>query len=173
MLTYLVPRLIWNWFRAVYAGYNESITSLCLFALHLKHIILCSTGPTPTYVCYSRYQTNEKAESRSDERVKRINMNVIHREFKNKQRYWNTCWMSFSFSVQVENNFIIEDLFLLVYTAVYSVESQPKFRATCFHDVFLLDLFFDPEDGGDMFLRNVNRLSTDYTESYPRRQNFS
>jgi hypothetical protein len=28
---------------------------------------------------------------------------------------------------------------------------------------FLLVLFFDPEDGGDMFLRNVGGLSTDYT----------
>jgi hypothetical protein len=27
--------------------------------------------------------------------------------------------------------------------------------ATCFHSGFLLSLFFDPEDGGDMFLRNV------------------
>jgi hypothetical protein len=26
---------------------------------------------------------------------------------------------------------------------------------TCFHAGFLLNLFFDPEDGGDMFLRNV------------------
>jgi hypothetical protein len=54
-----------------------------------------------------------------------------------------------------------------------SVESQPTFRknispsssgsknkpskklATCFHAGFLLALFFDPEDGSDMFLRNV------------------
>jgi hypothetical protein len=35
----------------------------------------------------------------------------------------------------------------------------------------LLGLFFDPEDGGDMFLRNINWLSTDYTALYPRRQN--
>jgi hypothetical protein len=27
--------------------------------------------------------------------------------------------------------------------------------ATCFHAGFLLGLFFDPEDGGYMFLRNV------------------
>jgi hypothetical protein len=27
--------------------------------------------------------------------------------------------------------------------------------ATCFHAGFLLSLVFDPEDGGDIFLRNV------------------
>jgi hypothetical protein len=27
--------------------------------------------------------------------------------------------------------------------------------ATCFHAGFLLGLFFDPEDGGDIFLRYV------------------
>jgi hypothetical protein len=31
------------------------------------------------------------------------------------------------------------------------------------------ELFFDPEDGGDTFLRNVGCNSTDYTASYPRR----
>jgi hypothetical protein len=36
-------------------------------------------------------------------------------------------------------------------------------------NMFLLDLFFDPEDGGDMFLRNVGCNSTDYTASYVRR----
>jgi hypothetical protein len=39
------------------------------------------------------------------------------------------------------------------------------------HPGFLIDLFFDPEDG-DMFLRNVNLLSTEYTALYPRKQNF-
>jgi hypothetical protein len=34
---------------------------------------------------------------------------------------------------------------------------------------FLLGLFFDPEDGGDMFLRNVDSFSTDYTALHPRR----
>jgi hypothetical protein len=27
--------------------------------------------------------------------------------------------------------------------------------ATCFHTGFLLRLFFDPEDGGDMYLHNI------------------
>jgi hypothetical protein len=45
--------------------------------------------------------------------------------------------------------------------------------ATCFHAGFLLCLFFDPEDGGDMFLRNAGWLSTDYTALYPRRYNCS
>jgi hypothetical protein len=31
------------------------------------------------------------------------------------------------------------------------------------------ELFFDPEDGGDTFLRNVGCNSTDYMASYPRR----
>jgi hypothetical protein len=31
---------------------------------------------------------------------------------------------------------------------------------------FLLGLFFDPDEEGDMFLRNVLWLSTDYTPLY-------
>jgi hypothetical protein len=42
--------------------------------------------------------------------------------------------------------------------------------ATCFHAGFLLGLFFDPEDGGDIFFQNVDWLSTDYMPLYPRRQ---
>jgi hypothetical protein len=38
---------------------------------------------------------------------------------------------------------------------------------------FLLGLFSDPEDGGDMFLRNVSWLSTDYNALYTIRQNSS
>jgi hypothetical protein len=34
---------------------------------------------------------------------------------------------------------------------------------------FLLNYCLVPEDGGDMFLRNVGCNSTDYTASYPRR----
>jgi hypothetical protein len=39
----------------------------------------------------------------------------------------------------------------------------------CFHARFLLGLFFDPEDGDYMSLRNVRWLLTDYTALYPRR----
>jgi hypothetical protein len=46
-------------------------------------------------------------------------------------------------------------------------------RATCFHAGFLLGLFFDPEDGCDMLLRNFGWLSAHYTAVYPRRQNSS
>jgi hypothetical protein len=43
-------------------------------------------------------------------------------------------------------------------------------EATCYllHDGFLLGLFFDPEDGGHIFLRNIGRFSTDNTSFYPR-----
>jgi hypothetical protein len=40
--------------------------------------------------------------------------------------------------------------------------------ATCFHAGFLLGLFFDLEDGGNIFLRNLSWLSTDYM-TYPKR----
>jgi hypothetical protein len=40
---------------------------------------------------------------------------------------------------------------------------------TCFNAGILACLFFDPEDGDDMFLPNLGSLSTDYTASYPRR----
>jgi hypothetical protein len=41
------------------------------------------------------------------------------------------------------------------------------------HTAFLLGLFFNPEDEGNMILRNVNSISTDYTALYPRQQNSS
>jgi hypothetical protein len=41
--------------------------------------------------------------------------------------------------------------------------------ATYFNTGFLLNLFLDPEDGGDMFLRKVSLHSTDCTALNPRR----
>jgi hypothetical protein len=43
-------------------------------------------------------------------------------------------------------------------------------RLLRFHADVLLGLFFDPEDGGDIFFRNVGWLSMDYTALYPRRK---
>jgi hypothetical protein len=78
-----------------------------------------------------------------------------------------------------------EVYYLLGYNTVWSVESPPAFRrnisppssgsnkrrlVTCFHTGILLDLFFDLEDGGNMFLRNVGWLSTDYMALYHRGQ---
>jgi hypothetical protein len=41
--------------------------------------------------------------------------------------------------------------------------------ATCLHATFLLALFFYPEFGGEMFLRNVSWFPTEYTALYLRR----
>jgi hypothetical protein len=53
---------------------------------------------------------------------------------------------------------------LIIYYAGKSVED-------CYllHTGFLSDLFFGPEDGVDMFLRNVGSFSMDYTTSHFRR----
>jgi hypothetical protein len=69
-----------------------------------------------------------------------------------------------------------EEYYLLGYNAVWAVESHRKIRrnifppslmlknkpskirtllATCFHAGIFFGLFFDLENGGDMFLRNV------------------
>jgi hypothetical protein len=54
---------------------------------------------------------------------------------------------------------------------LYSGSNKPSKlqggKDTRFHAGILPGLF-DPEDGGDMFLRNFNWLSTDYTALYPR-----
>jgi hypothetical protein len=50
-----------------------------------------------------------------------------------------------------------------------SVKQETIMKQVARSDGFVLGLFFDHEDGGNTFLRNVIRLSTDYTVSYPRR----
>jgi hypothetical protein len=51
--------------------------------------------------------------------------------------------------------------------------TSPPSSGSCLPPACLLvscwTYFFDSEDGGDMFLRNIDWHSTDYTVSYPRR----
>jgi hypothetical protein len=51
--------------------------------------------------------------------------------------------------------------------------NQPSYAYNPTHVGFLLDLFNGSEDGGEMFRRNIRRLSTHYTVLYPRGQNSS
>jgi hypothetical protein len=50
-------------------------------------------------------------------------------------------------------------------------EAGSKHLSLCYllHVGFLLGLFYDTEDGGEMFFRNVCWLSTGYTALYHRR----
>jgi hypothetical protein len=46
-------------------------------------------------------------------------------------------------------------------------KNQHESRSKLFHVGFLQNLFFYSEDGGDMFLRNVGKISAGYTALYP------
>jgi hypothetical protein len=50
--------------------------------------------------------------------------------------------------------------------SIHNISSLLRLRALL--ATFDADLFFEPEEGGDMFLRNISRLSADYTVLYPR-----
>jgi hypothetical protein len=47
------------------------------------------------------------------------------------------------------------------------VARRAALLSTCFHAGFLFGLFFDPEDGGDIILRNVCKLSKGYRSYIP------
>jgi hypothetical protein len=51
----------------------------------------------------------------------------------------------------------------------YYLVGYNAFLASCSHPCFLLGLFFDPEDGGEKYFRNVGLLSADYTALYLRK----
>jgi hypothetical protein len=76
-------------------------------------------------------------------------------------------------NLSTEKSRIGEEFCIMGCNAMYSDESRPTFRrkrlglsCSLFHAGFLLCLLFNTEDGGDIFLRTVCRLSTDYTASY-------
>jgi hypothetical protein len=60
-----------------------------------------------------------------------------------------------------------------VLTAVVFKNKAKPFSFCQFHAGFLLGLNLNPEDMGDMLLRNIDWLSTDYTVLYTSRQNSS
>jgi hypothetical protein len=45
-------------------------------------------------------------------------------------------------------------------------------KVACFQAGIFLGVF-GPEDGGDMYLRNIDQISADYKALYPRRYNSS
>jgi hypothetical protein len=52
----------------------------------------------------------------------------------------------------------------------YSPFSGPKNKPSSKLLYFMLELLFDPEDGGNTLLRNVHKLAAQYTESNIREQ---
>jgi hypothetical protein len=54
-----------------------------------------------------------------------------------------------------DGNIKIEEYIFWDITPCSPLKVNRTLFATCFQAVFLLGLFFDPEDKGDMFLRNV------------------
>jgi hypothetical protein len=59
----------------------------------------------------------------------------------------------------------------LIYCRVrFEVLAAVGHNSACYllHPGFLLGLFFDPEDGGDIFHRNISELLMDYTALHPR-----
>jgi hypothetical protein len=67
----------------------------------------------------------------------------------------------------------------ICWISVSQGRNQQKHATGCaqldvwFFFFFLLGLIFDLEDGGNMFLQNVNCLLPDYTALHPKRQNSS
>jgi hypothetical protein len=61
---------------------------------------------------------------------------------------------------------------MIIIRSIFWDIKQAELPCYLLHADFFLGPFFDPEDGGDVFLCNIGRLSTDYTSLYPRSKNF-
>jgi hypothetical protein len=53
--------------------------------------------------------------------------------------------------------------------SIFRFEEAEGFACCLLLADYSLDLLFNPEDGGSMFLRNVSEHLPDYTASHPRR----
>jgi hypothetical protein len=64
----------------------------------------------------------------------------------------------------------LQIIFIWLYLSLLGRFSQQWFWGLLSSGRFLLRLLFNPEDGGDTFLRNVGQLSSDYMALYLKRQ---
>jgi hypothetical protein len=63
---------------------------------------------------------------------------------------------------------LAQDLLVRCFNTIWYCTKKSRPRA-CLLAGSCWNYFFDPEDGGDIFLRNVGCNSTEYKASYPRR----
>jgi hypothetical protein len=95
---------------------------------------------------------------------------IVRSRTKTKESVFLWLWRVVCWDIPPCSPFTVNRSFGGGYRLHFQCQSQ---LATCFHAGFLLSLLFEPEDHGDMFLRNVGWLSAEYTALCSRRQSSS
>jgi hypothetical protein len=82
---------------------------------------------------------------------------IIHTENQKPKPYKEFCRLGYNAMHSVSEEHV---------APIFRIEEWAKQSPACylFHASFLLDLFFNPEDGDDMFLWNVGWLSTNSSQ---------